>query len=146
MKMISRKDFFPTVCVVYTILSFGKIVLEGFSMGNFGNYQKNMVMMFFLSFAATFILSQHYRLNRLPLWLTALIQYVLLIGIVMLVLWVTSFFEPVHPGGYLDMFWSFTIPYILGAAVYYISLYIEVHRTNQILQDIKKDSIEMEEQ
>lgn len=145
MKLISKKEFLPTVCVVYTILSFGKVLLEGLLKGNFGIYQQNLVMMLFLSFAATLVLSQHYRLNRLPLWLVALIQYLLLIGIVMLILWVTSFFEPISPGGYMDMFWSFTIPYIIGAAAYYISLYLEIQKANQILQDIKKKNIKTEE-
>lgn len=137
MKIISKKEFLPTVCVIYTILSLGKIILEAGFQRNLSVYQQNFIVMFFLSFIATLILSQHYRLSKLPLPLVALIQYAILIGIVMLVIWSLALIEPIHPNGYRDMFWSFTIPYIIGAALYYAVLYVEIRKADHILQDIK---------
>lgn len=40
--------------------------------------------------------------------------------------------------GYKDAFLSFTIPYTIGAVIYYIEVFRSVHRQNQLLQDIIK--------
>lgn len=138
MKIINRTNFIPTVCVIYTMLSMGKIVLEFIAQGKFGNDQENLLMMFILSFLATFVLSQHYRFEKLPLLLVIALQYVLLIGVVMGLTWLSGFFEELHGDAYHDMFWSFTIPYMIGAAAYYIALFCEIRRTDRLLQEYKE--------
>ena len=122
MKLINKQNFFPTVCVIFTLLVLGKIVLEAAADGIFAGYQKNLLTMFFLSLAATFVLG----------------QYALLTGIVMLVTWVSSFFEPICENGYRDMFLSFTVPYMIGAAVYYASLFYETRRINKEIEEIRR--------
>lgn len=47
MKIIDRHNFFGIVCAVYTILSLGKIILEAIVQDIFGNYQENLLVMFF---------------------------------------------------------------------------------------------------
>ncbi len=138
MKIINRYNFFPSVCVVFTLLLMGKVILEAIVGKLFGGYQENILIMFLLSLLATFVLSQHYRFQRLPLLLVILIQYVALISVVMLITWVGSFFGPIHENGYRDMFRSFTVPYVIGAAVYYISLFCEVRNANKALREIKE--------
>ncbi len=138
MKLINKQNFFPTVCVIFTLLVLGKIVLEAAADGIFAGYQKNLLTMFGLSLAATFIISQHYRFGELPLLVVILGQYALLTGIVMLVTWVSSFFEPIHENGYRDMFLSFTVPYMIGAAVYYASLFYETRRINKEIEEIRR--------
>lgn len=138
MKLINKQNFFPTVCVIFTLLVLGKIVLEAAVAGIFADYQKNLLTMFGLSLTATFVLSQHYRFGELPLPAVILGQYVILIGAVMLVTWVSSFFEPLHPNGYRDMFVSFTVPYVIGAAAYYASLFCETRRINKELEEIRR--------
>lgn len=140
MKIISRKDFIPIVCVIYTILSLSKIILEAVVQRNFGVYQENLLIMLFLSFLATFVLSQHYRLSHLPLLLVALIQYVILIAAVMLMTWVSGRMTELHPDAYNDMFWSFTIPYVIMALIYYATLFIEIKRANQLLMQMKEET------
>lgn len=138
MKIINRHNFFPTVCVVFTLLLMGKVILEAIVQKLFGGYQENILIMFLLSLLATFVLSQHYRFQRLPLLLVIFIQYVALISVVMLITWVGSFFEPIHENGYRDMFCSFTVPYVIGAVVYYISLFCEVRSANKVLREVKE--------
>lgn len=144
MKIINRKNFFPVVCVVFTVLVLLKILLEAIVQKVFGGYQENLLLMFFLSFLTVFILSQHYRLQNFPLLVVILLQYFLLIGTVMLLIWVSSFFEPLHENGYRDMFISFTIPYVIGAVVYYVSLFYEIRRANQALKNIRRYKSENE--
>lgn len=58
---------------------------------------------------------------------------------VMLFIWVSGHFTQLHPNAYMDMFRSFTVPYGIAALVYYISLYMEVQKANQLLKQIKED-------
>ncbi len=138
MKIIDKKTFIPIVCVVYTILSISKIVLEAIVQNKFGNYQSNMLMMFFLSFIATLVLSQHYRLQQIPMAIAIILQYLVLIGVVLLITWISGFYSNLHSNAYRDMFLSFTIPYAIGAAIYYLNVFWEVKKANQILKNLKK--------
>ena len=140
MKIIDKKSFLPTVCVIYTLLSVGKIVLEAQTQGKFGSDQMNMLTILLFSFLGTLVLSQYYRLAQLPLLLVAVLQYVVLIAAVLLFTWISGFFSPLHPKAYVDMFRSFTVPYVIAALVYYGSLYLEVQKANQLLRQIKEDS------
>ena len=63
-----------------------------------------------------------------------------LIAAVLLFTWISGFFSPLHPKAYVDMFRSFTVPYVIAALVYYGSLYLEVQKANQLLRQIKEDS------
>lgn len=138
MKIIDRHNFFETGCVIFTILAFGKIVLEAIVQGAFGNYQENLLMMLFLSFLATFVLSQHYRFQKYPLLAVILVQYVFLAGVLLLVAWIMGHFQELHEDAYRDMFLSFSIPYAVGAVIYYIVLFYEIKRANQVLKEIKE--------
>jgi len=137
MKIINKQNFFATVCVVFTMLMLGKIGLEFLMQGLFGNYQKNILMMFLLSFLATFVLSQHYRFQRYPLLAVIIGQYVLLIAFVLFITWLSGRAEPLHENGYRDMFLSFSVPYLIGVAVYYGTVFHEIGRANRALQELK---------
>ena len=138
MKIINKRNFFPIVSVVFTILVLSKVLLEAIVQNVFGGYQENLVLMFLLSLLATLVLSQHYRFQSFPLLVVMLLQYLLLIGVVMLITWLASFFEPLHEDSYRDMFLSFSIPYLAGAVIYYISLFFEIRRVDQAIKDIRK--------
>lgn len=138
MKIIDRHNFWGTVCEVYTILSLGKIILEAIVQDTFGNYQENLLVMFFLSLAAVFVLSQYYRFQEYSLLLCIAVQYVVLIGLVMLLTWISGQFHPLHQDAYKDMFWSFTVPYVIGVVIYYISVFREIRHANQSLKKIKE--------
>lgn len=144
MRQINRHNFFSIGCVIFTLLVVGKILLEAVAQGLFTDYQKNLLVMLALSFLATFVLSQYYRFQNLPLLAVILGQYVLLVGAVMLFTWISSFFEPLHEDGYRDMFLSFTIPYAIGAAVYYLSLFGELRHMNKELEEIRRYSNELQ--
>ena len=140
MKIIDRHNFFGIVCIIYTILTFGKIILEAIAQDVFGNYQENLIIMFFLSLAATFVLSQYYRFQEYPLLLCIAVQYAVLIVLVMLITWISGRFHQLHEDAYKDMFLSFTIPYAIGVIIYYISLFHEIKRANQNLKMLKENN------
>ncbi len=140
MKIINRHNFFGTVCKIYTIISLGKILLEAVVQDVFGNYQENLLVMFFLSLAAAFVLSQYYRFQEYPLLLCIAVQYAVLIALVMLITWFVGRYRPLSEGAYKDMFWSFTMPYAVGVVLYYISVFHEIKRANQRLKKIRERS------
>lgn len=145
MKIIDKKSFFPVVCIGFTILVLGKILLEAIVQKVFGGYQENLLIMFVLSMLGTFVISQHYRFQKFPLLAVIIVQYLLLVGVVAALVWVASFFEPIHENGYRDMIVSFSIPYGIAAAIYYISLFYEVRRANQTLEKIRRNQNEKSE-
>ena len=137
MKIIDKQNFWSVVCKVFTLLLLGKILLELIVQKVFGNYQENILLMFGFSLLATFVLSQHYRFQKYPLLLVILGQYILLIGVVMLITWIGGWFVELHHNAYRDMFLSFTIPYIIGVIIYYTAVFHEIKSANQALQEIK---------
>lgn len=139
MKIINKQNFFPTVCVVYTLLVLGKLVLEYIVQGLWENYQGNLIVMFVLSVLAVFVLSQYYRFQKYPLLAVIVVQYLVLIGGVMLFTWISGLFGPLHEDGYRDMFLSFSIPYAIGVVVYYAALFHEVKAVNRVLRQIKDE-------
>ena len=138
MKIINRQNFWSVVCTVFTMLLFGKIILELIVEGIFGNYQENILIMFILSLLATFVLSQYYRFQKYPLLIVILGQYILLIAVVMLITWLGGRFNELHKNAYRDMFLSFTIPYVIGVIIYYAAVFHEIKSANQALKEIKK--------
>lgn len=138
MKIINRQNFWSVVCIVFTLLLLGKILLEFIVQGVFGNYQENILIMFGLSFLATFVLSQYYRFQKYPLLVVILGQYILLIGVVMLITWIGGWFYELHKDAYRDMFLSFTIPYAIGVIIYYAAVFHEIKVANQALKEIKE--------
>lgn len=138
MKIIDKQNFWSVVCKVFTLLLLGKILLEFIVQGFFGNYQENILIMFGLSLLATFVLSQYYRFQKYPLLLVILGQYILLIGVVMLITWIGGWFGELHHNAYRDMFLSFTIPYVISVIIYYTAVFHEIKSANQTLKEIKE--------
>lgn len=145
MKIINKENFFPTVCVIYTILSLSKILLEWIMLGSFGSLQMNFLEMFVITMVATLVLSQHYRLQKLPFVMMLIVQYAAIIAVVMLGTWLMGFIAELHPNAYRDMFVSVTVPYVAGAMVYYAYVFLEVKRANIIISEIKRKDIDENE-
>ena len=138
MKVIEKHEFWPTVCVCYTLVSLGKIALEFFTRGIFENEQANYVLIFVLCVLGTLVLSQHYRLDRFPMPVVILGQYVVLIAVVFGITWGIGRVVTLGEHAYRDMFRSFTIPYVIGAVVYYAAYFLQVRKVNKMLENRKK--------
>jgi hypothetical protein len=110
-------------------------------LGKINPTQTNLWLCLILSAIAVFILSQHYRFDRYSLITVIIMQYVVAMFLVFLLVWLSGFFVEIHPDGYHDVFVSFTIPYWLGAIFYYINLFVEVKKQNEMIQEIKKNKI-----
>ncbi|MHC1748926.1 MAG: DUF6608 family protein [Cellulosilyticaceae bacterium] len=137
MKTVTKKNFLPILCCTYTIISLGIIISEAVILKKLNPTQLNLLSCFVLSFLAIGVLSQHYRFERFSLLAVIIMQYVVAVIIVLALMWILGHFIPIHPDGYHDMLQSFTVPYVIGAGVYYTSLKREVKKQNQILKSLK---------
>ncbi len=72
-------------------------------------------MKFFITFVATLVLALHYYLIDYPLTLVVIGQYLGLLGMIFLGLWIEGHFTKLGKSAYEDMFWSFSIPYVILA-------------------------------
>ncbi len=138
MKLIDKKNFLPTVCTVYTVISFIKIILEAFFIHTQDTSYINFVWIFIISVIATFILSLHYYLQKFPLVPVIAGQYLVLLAIVALGVFIEGNFVPLHADAYRDMFWSVTIPYIAGALIYYFQFWLEINKAGKLIKDLKR--------
>jgi len=139
MKLISKKNVIPIICISYTIVSIILTIFEIIVNGKMNPTQLNMFLFLFLSILAVGILSQHYRLDRFSPLTMIIIQYLFAVAIILISLKVSSFFVDIHPDGYKDMTISFSIPYFIGMVIYYIYLRLEVRKQNRILAKIRKN-------
>lgn len=139
MQIINRKNYLSIVCTVYTIISLGKIILETMQGHKDPYYVENFITIFLISLAATLVLSLHYYLQNVPLIIIFLGQYIFLLGIIMISVWLESYFQEMASTAYRDMFVSFTVPYIIGAIMYYVAYLYQLRKANNILEEIKKD-------
>ena len=139
MKIINKNNFLSIVCISFTLIVCGKLLLEK-SVGKTDiYYTENIFTILGVSVLATAILSLHYYLQRFPFIPVVIGQYILLIGLVFAALWIAGHYTENAPSAYGDMFISVTVPYVIGAAVYYISFFSQIKRANEILLNLEED-------
>ena len=67
-----------------------------------------------------------------------IIQYVIALALcVVAILIATVFWGPVSPRGWFEFFRSFTIPYLIGAALYYYRLWDDAKKQQNLLKEIQ---------
>lgn len=139
MKLINKKNVLSTICITYTFVSISLTTFEIFDKGEMNPTQLNMFLFLLLSILGVSVLSQHYRLDRFSPSTMIIVQYLIAVAIILISLKIASYFVDIHPDGYKDMTISFSIPYFIGTAIYYICLRLEVRKQNRILDKIKKN-------
>ncbi|MDF2512720.1 MAG: hypothetical protein K0S04_2586 [Herbinix sp.] len=139
MQLINRKNFIEIVCICFTLISLGKVIIEKIEGYKDPYYAENFITIFLICLIATFVLSLQYYLQNVPITIVILGQYIILVGIIMFVLWIVGHFQTLASTAYRDLFFSFTIPYLIGAIIYYVTIFFQTRRANKILDEIKKE-------
>lgn len=140
MKIINRSNFISIVCVSFTLIVCGKLIYEKILGFTDIYYTENIFACLGISFLATAILSVHYYLQRFPFVPVVVGQYLLLIGLVFLAIWISGHFTDNAPSAYKDMFISVTIPYVIGAIVYYVSFFLQIKKANEVFLSLERES------
>ncbi|MBU3875481.1 hypothetical protein HGO97_006600 [Faecalicatena sp. AGMB00832] len=139
MKLITKKNIIPIICITYTVLSISLTIYEIIVNGKMNPAQLNIFLFLILSILGVVVLSQHYRFESFSPLTMIIMQYAIAIAVILISLKTASFFVDIHPDGYRDLTLSFSIPYIIGAIIYYITLRLEVNKQNKLLENIKKN-------
>ncbi len=130
------KSYLLELCCSYTIVSVcGAIInmLAGTETNN-----ANVILMFVFCNIAVFVLSIHKFFEKLSPLAMIIIQYVVALALcVVVILIATIFWGPVSPRGWFEFFRSFTIPYVIGAALYYYRLWDEAKKQQNLLNEIQ---------
>lgn len=130
------KEMLVVICVSYTIVSM--IISIANTIGGTQTSNLNQIMALIFTAIAVGVLYTYQLLSFLSPLLTITIQYIAATGLALLAAYITSFFDPIAPGGYMDLFISFSSIYVIGAIAFYIFTFVEIKKMNQLLQDIKK--------
>ena len=138
MRIINKKNVIPIICITYTVISIGYTIFEIIINRKMNPTQLNIFLFLVLSILGVAVLSQHYRFNRFSPLAMIIMQYMIAESIILASLRIASFFVDIHPDGYRDMTLSFSVPYLIGALIYYIRLRLEVKKQNQLLHIIKE--------
>lgn len=137
MKKYDFKMVILAICVSYTIISLLGGLINFLLNPESGAYFANSIMMFVWCSIAVGVIFTHNWFEKISPLVVIVFQYLVAQGLVFFTLFCISFFSEVHPNSYRDGFRSFVIPYAIGAAVYYISNYLDAKRTNKKLQQLK---------
>ena len=136
--MKTIKEYLLSVCVVYTILALGKVLIEGIGGMQDPYYVMNFGILFVITCYAAFILFMHRIFHKVPLLFVMIGQYVVVMGSVLTGIFVISKFTEVSANAYRDMFLQITIPYIVFAGIYYISYFREIKKANELIKAINQ--------
>lgn len=136
MKLINKRNFVSIVCIFFTLITCGKLLLEKAYGFTDKYYTDNIFTILAFSVLITLILSLHFYLQRFPFLLVLIAQYALTVGIVFLAIFIHGQFSENAPTAYWDMFVSITIPFFVGALVYYICFFAQIKKANRILEKL----------
>lgn len=133
--IIQIKGYLKTVCIVYTCRVLGKVILENVTKRPDGQYGVNLLSMFFIACLGTAVLNSYKKLQGFPLIMVIIGQYILVIGVVLGFVWIADRWKltQITVEGYKDLFFSVTVPYLIGAIFYYLSFFCEIRKANKIL-------------
>lgn len=139
MKLINKRNFVSIVCIFFTLITCGKLLYERALNFTDRYYTDNIFTILGFSVLITLILSLHFYLQKFPFWLVIIAQYALTVGIVFLAIFIHGRFSTNAPTAYWDMFVSITIPFLIGALVYYICFFVQIKRANKVLEKLNSE-------
>lgn len=136
MKIIDKNNFISVACISFTLVVCGKLLIEKIAGIKDEFYTENIFMCLGLSILITLILAAHYYLQRFPVIPVIIGQYIVVMALIFLYVKILSLNTEVSDSAYFDMFRSVTVPYIIAAAAYYISFFMEVRKANKMIEEM----------
>lgn len=134
------KNFVKTlllyICISYTMVSVSGAVVNLLAGTKTSN--SNTLIMFGLCSIASFVLALNKLFDEFSPLVMILLQYIIVLMLCAGFLFIMSLIDPISPKGWFEYFRSFTIPYIIIAAMYYYSLYDEAKKQDRMIKDIQE--------
>ena len=136
MPKFSFKRLVRDICIAYTLISLIAAVIQSVMAHTVTPYHLNQLLMFIWTCIALGSLSLYYCFENWSTLRIVVLQYVVAMGLVCLSLVFIGLLEPLHPDALKDAFISFTVPYVIGALLFNVSIHMEVHQMNQKLSKL----------
>ena len=124
------------LCISYTSISFTSAIMNLFG-GKQTNNTNNLVIFGFCLIVSV-VLSLYEYFDQVSPLAMIVIQYVVSCGLCGLLLLVVSLFDPITLQGWLRLYISFTIPYIILAGIYYYSIYLDAQKKAGLIKEIQE--------
>ena len=140
MKLINRHNFISIICISFTLIVCGKLLLEKIIGFTDKHYTENIFTCLAFSVMITAVLSLHYYLQKFPLIPVLIGQYAVIIGLVVGLVKIADVMVGTTTNAMWQMLLSVTVPYIISAVVYYILFFRQVKKANNILSELSSDN------
>ncbi len=134
------KEYFKNLALMifmsYTLVSVSTAIINIIFGGQTNNM--NELMMFVICIIASVVLSLHRLFDSISPLAMMVIQYLLACVLIAVMLLIVSHFDTITIQGWLDLYRSFTIPYVILAGVYYYSVFADTKKEDSIIKDLQK--------
>ncbi len=136
MKLITRKNFFTIACIAFTLMVTFKLVFEKL-MGHVDRYYtENILLCLGFCIMIPAVLSVHYYLQRFPFLPVLIVQYLVVVALTIAIVAIVDTVSGTSTSAFADMIVSVTIPYFVGAFIYYAIFFRQVKKANAILNEL----------
>lgn len=138
MKLINKHNFISIVCVSFTLVVCGKLLLEKIVGFTDKYYTENIFTCLGFSVIITAVLALHYYLQRFPLIPVLIGQYIVVLAAVVGFVELTDVIAGTETNATAmwQMILSVTIPFIVSAFVYYIAFFKQIRKANNIIAEL----------
>ena len=136
MKLINKKNFFSIVCISFTAITCTKLLIEGLMGFTDKNYTMNIFAILGFSVMITGVLALHSYLQEYPLIPVLIGQYAAAVGGTVAFVKLTDLVAGTSTKAMWQMILSVTIPFIVSAAIYYITFFRQINKANEILAEL----------
>lgn len=130
------KNLALMIFMSYTVVSVSAAIINIVFGGQTNNM--NELMMFAICVMASVVLSLHGLFDRVSPLAMIVIQYLLACALIAVMLLIVSRFDTITLQGCLDLYRSFTIPYVILAGVYYYSVFADTKKKDNLIKDLQK--------
>ena len=134
------KKYFKNLALMifmsYTVVSVSAAIINIILGGQTNNM--NELMMFVICIIASVVLSLHGLFDSVSPLTMMVIQYLLACVLIAVMLLIVSRFDTITLQGWLDLYRSFTIPYVFLAGVYYYSVFADTKKKDSLIKDLQK--------
>ena len=134
------KKYFKNLAIMifmsYTMVSVSGVIINMIFGGQTNNL--NELMMFAICVIASEVLSLHGLFDGVSPLAMMVIQYLVACALIAVMLLILSQFVIISPQGWVDLYRSFTIPYIILAGIYYYSVFADTKKNDSLIKDLQK--------
>ncbi|MBO4878200.1 MAG: hypothetical protein J5501_09365 [Ruminococcus sp.] len=143
MKLINKKNFISIVCISFTLIVCGKLLIEKAAGFTDVHYTGNIFTCLGFSVIITAVLALHFYLQRFPLIPVLIGQYLLVAGATVAFVKAADVIAGTSTNAMWQMLLSVTIPFVVSAFVYYLVFFKQIKKANAILAEINRENTEV---